>query len=148
MHPRSSATAVAVSLCVCTLHAACRRSTEARHEHVLDLPPVGPSVAVRLDGSSVDVPLSTIASGTSGVSLDSVWRAAWPHEDPLHLRFDLVGSDGFRPMSRPKCTRLLTGSEFVRAHLDAVSHDVTFDEEPELPGCYRVHHVVAIEASR
>jgi hypothetical protein len=32
--------------------------------------------------------------------------------------------------------------------MDAATHDVTYPEEPDLPGCYRVHHVVAIEATR
>jgi hypothetical protein len=89
-----------------------------------------------------------MASDGGGLPLESLWRAAWSNEDPLRLSFDLVGSDGFRPMSRPKCTRLLTGAEFVRGRLDAATHDVTYDDELKLPGCYRVHHVVAIEASR
>jgi hypothetical protein len=40
------------------------------------------------------------------------------------------------------------GREFTRGRLDATTHDVTYADELNLPGCYRVRHVVAIEASR
>jgi hypothetical protein len=148
VRPNTGCLATAAALSLCATVAACRQGGEPHHEHALELPPVGPSIAVRLDGRAIDVPIASVASDGGGLALASLWRAAWPNEDPLHLSFDLVGSDGFRPMSRPKCTRLLTGAEFVRGHLDAVTHDVSYDDELKLPGCYRVHHVVGIEASR
>jgi hypothetical protein len=115
------------------------------HEHGA-LPPVDSWVAIQLNGRSVRVPVAALDAGA--LPLASMWRAAWPNEDPRPYSFDLVGSDGFRPMSRPKCTRLLTGAEFLRGRMDAQTHDVTYDDELGLPGCYRVRHLVAIEASQ
>jgi hypothetical protein len=77
-----------------------------------------------------------------------VVKTAFPSADPTPLKFDLVGSDGFRPMSRPKCSRLLTGDEIARARIDPVTHDVSYDPDVQLPGCYRVRAVVRIEAAR
>jgi hypothetical protein len=51
-------------------------------------------------------------------------------------------------MSRPKCTRLLSGDEVANAHLELVTHNVSYDPELQLPGCYRVRTVVRIEATR
>jgi hypothetical protein len=103
-----SSAAVALALALLPAHAGCRHDRERQHEHPMDLPAVGASLAVRLNGSSRDVPLASLTSDAGGVTLDAVWKAAWPNEDPSRLSFDLVGSDGFRPTSRPKCTRLLT----------------------------------------
>jgi hypothetical protein len=64
------------------------------------------------------------------------------------LHFDLVGSDGFHPMSRPKCTQLLTGVEIAAARIDVITHDVSFDDGLNLPGCYRVKAVVSMDATR
>lgn len=69
-------------------------------------------------------------------------------EDPSPLRFDIVGSDGFRPTSKPKCERLLTGRELASARLDVTTHDLLLDGGLKLPGCYRVRAVVAIEGKR
>jgi hypothetical protein len=77
-----------------------------------------------------------------------VLKAAWPSEDPTKLHFDLVGSDGFRPTSRPMCPRPLTGDEAAHLQLDARTHDVLVDEGLDLPGCYHVRAVVTIEATR
>ncbi len=82
------------------------------------------------------------------MSFAQLWKGAFPDEDPGPLHFDVVGSDGFRPTSRPKCPRLLTGAEMNAARLDAVTHDVSFDAGLDLPGCYRVRAVVRVEASR
>jgi hypothetical protein len=145
---RSTARSVSAFVLLLGLQATCKQDHEPQHEHLLHLPPVGLSLTVRFDGRTIDLPLAALAPDASGLPLDAVWKAAWPSEDPLRLSFDLVGSDGFRPTSRPKCTRLLTGAEFVRGRLDAVTHDITYDDQLKLPGCYHVRHVVAIEASR
>jgi hypothetical protein len=134
--------------------AACKggagKAHEDEHHHEWNLPPVGTAVKVSLDGKSTDVTLSSLAAdGRAGsVSFAQVWKAAWPSEDAAPLRFDLVGSDGFRPTSKPKCTRLLTGGELASARLDVTTHDLMLDESLKLPGCYRVRAVVAIEGKR
>jgi hypothetical protein len=130
--------------------AGCKRSADEahhdEHRHEWNLPPVGPGVKVSLDGKSTDVTLSALAADGAGtISFAQVWKAAWPAEDPSPLRFDVVGSDGFRPTSKPKCTRLLTGQELAAARLEVSSHNLVFDEGSQLPGCYRVRAVVAIE---
>jgi hypothetical protein len=119
------------------------------HDHELHLPPVGPSVTVRFDGKAQDVTLASLPRepGSDVVPLVAVWKAAWPAQDPSPLHFDLVGSDGFRPMSRPKCTHLLGGDEVAHLRLNVVTHDVTVDGL-DLPGCYRVKAVIGIEATR
>lgn len=120
------------------------------HHHVLNLPPVGPSVTVRFEGKDVDVPLAAAPGQTtqSPIALLDVWKAAFPSEDSAPLHFDLVGSDGFHPASRPKCVRSLTGGEVAKARLDPVTHNVSFDAGLDLPGCYRVKAVVRVEALR
>lgn len=105
-------------------------------------------MSVALDGKSVDVALASLSQDGGTTTLGQVWKAAWPSEEPAPLRFDLVGIDGFRPMSRPKCTRLLTGAEFAAARIDVATHDVSFDDALGLAGCYRVRATVRIEASR
>jgi hypothetical protein len=132
--------------------AACKSQEPAAHEHAheLDLPPVTASLRVTLDGKPATLDLAAIArdAGATSVTLAQLWRTAWPSEDASHLRFDLVGSDGFRPTSRPKCTRLLVGDELAHLHLDVVTHDVSTDDGVSLPGCYRVKALVTIEAAR
>jgi hypothetical protein len=134
--------------------AACKRhadpADEHQHHHEQNLPPTGASVKVTLDGTPADVVLSSIpADGAPGsVSFLRLWKAAWPSQDPSQLRFDFVGSDGFRPTSRSKCTRLLTGGELASARLEIATHDLVLDEASKLPGCYKVRAVVAIEATR
>jgi hypothetical protein len=136
---RRTVTSIIASVALATVFAlsatqgACQQGRQARHEHAVDLAPVGPSLTVRFEGRSVDVSLAAIASDAGGLSLDAVWRAAWPNEDPLRLSFDLVGSDGFRPTSRPKCARLLTGAEFAGGRLDTATHDVSYDDELNRP---------------
>jgi hypothetical protein len=117
---------------------------------VLNVPPAGSSVAVRLDGKTVNVDLAAVGvdAGATEVPLLRVWSAAFPSEGPSDLHFDFVGSDGFRPMSRPKCTRLLSSNELAHFRMDLAKHDVSIGDELALPGCYRVHAVVAIEAAR
>ena len=123
-------------------------SPASEHTHELHLPPAGPTVIVAFDGRSVDVSLASLSPDGGPVTLGQVWRAAWPSQDPASLRFNLVGVDGFRPMSRPKCTRLLTGIEMAAARIDVGSHDVAFDDALGLAGCYRVKATVRLEASR
>jgi hypothetical protein len=120
------------------------------HRHELNLPPVGPTVAVALDGQTASVDLASIPGevGSTRVLLLTVVKTAFPSVDRKPLTFDLVGSDGFRPMSRPMCTRLLTSDEIARARIDRVTHDVSYDPDLQLPGCYRVRAVVRIEATR
>jgi hypothetical protein len=125
-----------------------RAPAEAQAHHELHLPPVGPSVLVALDGKVADVALASVSHEGGSVSFAQLWKAAFPSEDPRPLHFDFVGSDGFRPTSRPKCPRLLTGAEMGSARLDVVTHDVSFDAGVELSGCYRVKAVVRVEASR
>ncbi len=118
------------------------------HHHELHLPPPGPTVHVTLDGKSVDVSLPSVPHEGSSVPVAQLWKAAWPSEDPATLHFDLVGSDGFHPTSRPSCARLLTAVEIAAARIDVVTHDITFDDALKLPGCYRVHAVVQMDATR
>jgi hypothetical protein len=120
--------------------------TEHHHEPHLPLP--GPTVHVTLDGKSVDVLLPSVPHDGSSVSVTQLWKAAWPSEDPAPLHFDLVGSDGFHPTSRPSCPRLLTGAEIAAARIEVVTHDITFDDALKLPGCYRVKAVVQMDATR
>ena len=115
--------------------------------HELHLPPVGPSVHVTLDGKVADVVLANVPHDGHSHPLVQLWSAAFPSEDPAPLHFDLVGSDGFHPQSRPKCTRLLTGAEITAARIDVVTHDMSF-EGIDLPGCYRVKAVVSLDATR
>jgi hypothetical protein len=121
---------------------------ETGHHHELHLPPVGPAVRITLDGKSEEVALATVPLQGDSVALIDLWRAAFLGVDPGPLHFDLVGSDGFHPASRPKCTRLLTGVEVASARIDVVTHDVSFDDALNLPGCYRVKAVVSIDATR
>jgi hypothetical protein len=118
------------------------------HHHELHLPPVGPSVHVTFDGKIADVTLSAIPHQGSSLPLMEIWKRGFPAEDPTALHFDLVGSDGFHPGARPKCARLLTGAEVGEAHMDIVTHDVSFNEKLDLPGCYRVKAVVSVDATR
>jgi hypothetical protein len=121
---------------------------EPEHHHELHLPPVGPSVHVTLDGRAADVVLANVPHDGSSAPLPELWKVAFPSEDPKMLHFDLVGSDGFHPMSRPKCTQLLTGVEIAAARIDVITHDVSFDDGLNLPGCYRVKAVVSMDATR
>jgi hypothetical protein len=118
------------------------------YHHELRLPPVGPSVHVTLDGKAADVVVSTIPHESGSPTITQLWKVAFPLEDAVPLHFDLFGSDGFHPGARPKCTRLLTGAELTAAHIDVVTHDVSFNEGTDLPGCYRVKAVVRIDATR
>ena len=124
---------------------------DGTHHHELHLPPVGPTIRVTLAGTSIEVPTSSLASDATGGSapLLSLWKAAWPSEDPLPLHFDLWGSDGFHPAARPPCAaRLLTGAEVALARIDLTTHDISFDKTVALPGCYHVHAVVAMDGVR
>jgi hypothetical protein len=123
-------------------------STEPQPRRELHLPPVGPSVFVKLDGKGTDVVLATLPHEGTAASLLQLWRAAFPSEDAAPLHFDLIGSDDFHPASRAKCTRLLTGAEIATAHIDIVTHNVSFDEGVNLPGCYRVKAVVTMDVLR
>ena len=135
--------------------AACHRATAsagdgggAERDHELHLPPAGPTVTVTFDGKSSDVALASMPHEGSAIRLDRLWRTVFPADDPSALHFDLVGADGFRPMSRPKCTRLLSGAELAAARIDVGTHDVSYDDGTQLPGCYRVKGVVRLEATR
>jgi len=100
---------------------------DGMHHHELHLPP----------------------SGGGSAPLVSLWKAAWPTEDPLPLHFDVWGSDGFHPAARPPCAaRLLTGAEVALARIDLATHDISFDKAVGLPGCYHVHAVVALDGVR
>jgi hypothetical protein len=121
---------------------------EHEHGHELDLPPVGPGVRVVLDDKEVGVALASVPHDGSSASLLAVWRLAFPAEDPAPLHFDLVGSDGFHPASRPACARPLTSVEVAAAHIDVVTHDVSYDDALHLPGCYRVKAVVRMVGTR
>jgi hypothetical protein len=121
----------------------------ADEHHELSLPPVGPTVHVTFEGRSSEIAVAAIAPGRDDtVALLDLWTAAFPGVDPVPLHFDLVGSDGFHPMSRAKCTRLLTGAELRSGHMAVVTHNVSYDDTLNLPGCYRVKAVVSLEASR
>jgi hypothetical protein len=135
-----------VSLAACRAHP--NESNERRHE--LNLPPVASSVSVHFDGASRSVELAGLVrdSGADSVALEAVFKAAWPSEDVSRLHFDLVGSDGFRPTSRPKCPRPLTGEEVAHVRLNVVTHDARVEDGLNLPGCYHVRSVVMIEATR
>ena len=96
----------------------------------------------------MDVALASLPHAGGSARLIELWKAAFPGEDAAGLHFDLVGSDGFHPAARPKCARLLGGAELAAARIDVVSHDVSFDEGTELPGCYRVKALVRMDATR
>jgi hypothetical protein len=119
------------------------------HHHEMHLPPVGPSVDVRLEGQAHTVTLAQLPHGADDlVPLGAVVQAAYPSGDASRWHVDLVGSDGFRPMSRPKCTHLLASDEVAHLRMNVVTHDVSSDEGLTLPGCYRVRAVVAIELTK
>jgi hypothetical protein len=73
--------------------------------HELHLPPVAPSVHVTWNGNGngngSDVVLATIPHEGDTAPLIDVWKAAFPSEESTPLHFDLVGSGGFHPGSRP-----------------------------------------------
>jgi hypothetical protein len=117
---------------------------EPHHAHELHLPPVGPSVHVTLGEQAADVLLSTLPHEGTSAPLLALWKAAWPGADPSRLHFDLIGSDGFHPAARPPCVELLSGAQAAQAHIDIVTHDVSFDSGVQLPGCYRVKSVVTM----
>jgi hypothetical protein len=50
--------------------------------------------------------------------------------------------------SRPKCMRPLTGAEVAAALIDVITHNVSYPDALNLPGCYRVKAVVSIDATR
>ena len=118
------------------------------HHHELHLAPPIPSVTVLFADQRVDVTLAPLAQGASSIPLLQLWKAAFPKQDPSALQFDLFGSDGFHPASRPPCTRLLSATQLAAARLDVQSHDISFDDSSPLPGCYHVHGVVRIQATR
>ena len=134
-----------VSGCAAPNAPAAPPSTE--HHHELHLPPATPRVSVAFEGKQVDVVLADVAHDGPSAALARVWTSAFPTQDVSALHFDLVGSDGFRPSSRPACARPLTGAEIAAARIDVATHDVSFEDNVELPGCYRVKGVVRIEAS-
>jgi hypothetical protein len=123
-------------------------TSAAPPHHELHLPPVGSSVQVTFGGKSVEVVLATVPHEGSSALLVDVWKGAFPSEDSGSLSFDLVGSDGFHPASRPMCARPLTGADVATARIDIVTHNVSFGDASILPGCYRVKAVVRIDASR
>jgi hypothetical protein len=122
------------------------------HHHEMHLPPVGRTVRVALDGKSADVDLATLPHEGTLARVTALFLAAWPTEDPKSLHFDLTGSDGFHPGSRPACSKLLGFTELSAARIDIVSHDITFDPtfdtNAKLPGCYRVKAVVTMDGIR
>lgn len=123
----------------------------AEPHHELHLPPVGPTVHVTFDSKASDIVLASVprdSAESASASLLEVWKAAFPGQDPAPLKFDLVGSDGFHPSSRPKCARLLTGAEIAAARIGVASHDVSWGDAVALPGCYRVKAVVSMDATR
>jgi hypothetical protein len=109
---------------------------------------VGLTVRVAFEGKSVEVPLGSLPHTGGSASVVDLWKAAWPDVDLTPLRFDFTGSDGFHPASRPPCTRPLTAVEIRAAQIDVVSHDLRYDAPIDLPGCYRVHAVVAMDGLR
>ncbi len=115
------------------------------HHHEMKLPPVGPQMSVAFDGRQVELTLTELSHGSATIPLLDLWRAAYPNQDPTPLIFDLFGSDGFHPSARPPCARPLTAQLLATAHINVVSHDITFDPKNDLPGCYRVHAVVRFE---
>jgi len=124
-------------------------SNGADHRHEPTPPPAGTALSVGLDGKSVSVDLRTLADdGATAVPLKLIVAAAFPAENPARLHFDLVGSDGFRPTSRPKCPHLLTGDDIAHFSLNVATHDVITDDKITLPGCYHVKAVVQVDATR
>jgi hypothetical protein len=123
-------------------------SPASPHHHELHLPPVGPTVAVALDGKSIDVTMANVPhTGTDALLFDVV-RAAFPAEDPQKLHLDSFGSDGFHAAARPPCATPLSAAQLAEAHIDIVTHDLHFDPKLALPGCYSVHAVVSVTATR
>jgi hypothetical protein len=141
-----AATVVAVAGCAAPSAPAVPPATE--HHRELHLRAPTPQVSVALDGKQVDVVLADVPHDGAAAPLGRVWASAFPTQDASPLHFDLLGSDGFHPSSRPACARLLTGAEVAAARIDVATHDVSFDDGVKLPGCYRVKGAVRIEASR
>jgi hypothetical protein len=123
-------------------------NSSAHHHHELNLPPVGPLVSVVYNEFQVDVRLTDLSDGTPTIPLLKVWTVGSIKKfAPSGLNFDLFGSDGFHPSDRAPCARLLTAKQMAAAHINVVTHDITFDPGLSLPGCYRVRGVVRLEAS-
>ena len=139
---------LAVSAPACRGPAAAKPAVPPQHD-TLHVPPVGPSVTVRLGGETKEVELAGVPRepGSHSVPVVAVWRAAWPAAELTGLKFDFVGSDGFRPMMRSRCPRLLTADEMTHLTLSVVTHDISVDDGLSLAGCYKVHATVRIEAS-
>lgn len=144
----SSPRALLLSLAAVASCAAYTPTFPPEPSHELHLPPVGPAVTVAFDGKSTDVPLASLPQDGSAASLLALWKAVFPAEDVATLHFDLLGSDGFHPASRPACARPLTGADMAAGRIDVVTHDVSYDDALKLPGCYRVKAVVRLEATR
>jgi len=115
------------------------------HDHELNLPPVGPQVSVVFQDRRVEITLAELARGAATIPLLDLWKAALPNQEAKPLTFDLFGSDGFHPSDRSPCARPLTAEMIAAAHINVVSHDITFDAGHDLPGCYHVHAVVRFE---
>jgi hypothetical protein len=108
------------------------------------------SVRLTLGGGVATVPLAglptTGRAGEPKVRLADVWAAAKLASPASRLRFDFVGSDGFRPTSRPKCPERLDGSALEHGYIDAKTRSLSWDDSLGLAACYRVRDVVQIEA--
>ncbi len=102
-------------------------------------------MSVQFEARQVEITLSELSHGSATIRVLDLWRAAYPNQDPTPLLFDLFGSDGFHPSDRPPCARPLTAELLAAAHINVVSHDITFDLGHDLPGCYHVHAVVRFE---
>jgi hypothetical protein len=123
-------------------------STEHDHTHELNLPPAGQAVKVNFEGKSADVVLSSVTGTPLGVPVTKLWSSAFGPVDPAALRFDFVGSDGFRSGAREKCKVLLTGRDLTAATIDVTTHNLSFEEGSKLPGCYRVKAIVSVDVTR
>ncbi len=120
----------------------------AHHRHELSLPPVGPEVTVVFEGQRVDIAIASLPHAGSELPILQLFHAAFPNQDTAALRFDVFGSDGFHPSSRPPCARRLGAVELADARLDIVTHDMRFAESVQLPRCYHVRAVVRLEGNR
>lgn len=120
----------------------------AEMHHAPRPPQAVPAITVTYDGRQVDVDPSAVAKGAAKTSFLDLWKAAFPNDDASALTFDLVGSDGFRPTSRPACSHLLSASELSTGTVEVASHDLAFDEGVKLPKCYRVKALSRIEAKK
>lgn len=104
------------------------------------------------DTATVDVAAlpSQTYKDTSVVPLATVWAQGKLAGDVTKLAFDFEGDDGFRPSSKDKCKKNVTGDQLGKGYIVPKTRTLVWDDALGLPGCYNVHDVakmIAIDAT-